>query len=147
MAGNIANYLEMKLLEHGINKTAFTAPAAVGLALFTTTPNVDTGAGGTEVSTSGTAYARINILTGNAGGHFFGAAVSGDPSTISNSADIVFATATGSGFGTVVGCGLYDSVTAGAGNPLWLGALTSSKVVNVGDVFKFLTGQLVLTLD
>src|ERR1700754_594195 len=102
MAGNISNYLETALLAHSINKSAFTAPAAVGLALFTTTPNVDTGASGTEVSTSGTAYARINIITGNAGGHFFGAASSGDPSTIANAADIVFATATGSGFGTVV---------------------------------------------
>lgn len=144
MAGNISNYLETRLLDHSINKTAFTAPAAVGLALFTTTPNVDTGAGGTEVS--GGSYVRINVLTGNAGGHFFGAAASGDPSTSSNSADIVFPTATAN-WGTIVGCGLYDSTTTGAGNPLWIGTLTASKVVNTGDVFKFLTGQLVLTLD
>lgn len=146
MAGNISDYLETRLLQHSINKTSFTAPAAVGLALYTTTPNVDTGASGTEVSTSGTAYARINILTGNAGGHFFGAASSADPSTISNSADIVFATATAS-WGTIVGMALLDSTTVGAGNALWIGALAASKVVNNGDVFKFLTGQLILTLD
>lgn len=146
MAGSVSNYLEVKLLEHSINKTAFTAPAAVGLALFTTTPNVDTGASGVEVSTSGTAYARINVLTGNAGGHFFGAGSSGDPSTIANSADITFATATAS-WGTIVGLGLYDSTTVGAGNALWIGALTASKTVASGDIFKLLTGQLVLFLD
>jgi hypothetical protein len=146
MAGNISNYLETRLLDHSINKAAFTAPTAVGLALYTTTPNVDTGASGTEVSTSGTAYARVNILTGNAGGHFFGSAASADPSTLANAADIVFPTATAA-WGTIVGMALLDSVTVGAGNALWIGALTASKVVNNGDVFKFLAGQLVLTLD
>lgn len=146
MAGNISNYLETALLAHSINKTAFTAPAAVGLALYTTTPNVDTGATGTEVTTAGSAYARVNILTGNAGGHFFGAAASGDPSTIANAADIVFPTATAA-WGTITGCALLDSLTVGSGNFLWIGNLTASKVVNSGDVFKFLSGQLVLTLD
>ncbi len=146
MAGNISNYLETALLAHSINKTAFTAPAAVGLALFTTTPNVDTGASGTEVSTSGTAYARVNVLTANAGGHIFGAASSGDPSSIANAVDITFPTATAS-WGTITGMALLDNLTVGSGNYLWIGSLASSKVVNNGDVFKFLAGQLVLTLD
>lgn len=146
MAQNIANYLETRLLEHSINKTAFTAPAAVGLALFTTTPDVDTGAGGTEVTTAGSAYARINVLTANAGGHVFGAASSGNPSTITNAADITFPTATAS-WGTVVGVAILDSTTVGAGNYLWIGALAASKAVGSGDVFKILAGQLTLSLD
>jgi hypothetical protein len=125
MAGNITNYLETRLLDHSIN-------------------NVDTGASGVEVS--GGSYARVNVLTGNAGGHFFGSAASADPSTSSNAADIVFPTATAN-WGTIVGVGILDSTTTGAGNLLWVGNLTASKVVNTGDVFKFLTGQLVLTLD
>jgi NADP-dependent 3-hydroxy acid dehydrogenase YdfG len=146
MANNLTNYLETRLLEHSVNKTAFTAPAAVGLALYTTAPNVDTGAGGTEVSAAGTAYTRINILTANAGGHVFGAATAADPSTIANAVDITFPTATGA-WGTVAAVAILDSTTVGAGNILWTGNLAASKTIASGDVFKILSGQLILTLD
>jgi len=135
----LSDYAELKILDHSVNKAAWTAPTP-WLALYTATPS-DTG-GGTEVSTSGTAYGRINLSTHNAGGTVFGSAAAGAITTI---ADITFATATGAGFGTVTSIGILDASTAG--NLVWWGALGSSKAVGTGDVFKILTGQLTLTLD
>lgn len=136
MAGNLADYAELKILEHSVGKTSWTMPAGCWAALYTANPS-DTG-GGTEVSASGTAYARVQT---NAS---WAAASAG---SITTNADLVWATATGAGFGTVTAVALLDSATVGAGNFLWWGTLASSKAVGTGDVFKILTGQLTLTLD
>lgn len=132
MANNtIVDYAENKILDHMVGKTSWTMPTT-WLALYTTTP-VDAGTGGVEVS--GGAYARV------ATAGLWNAASGG---SISNSADIVFPTATAS-WGTVVGVALLDAATVG--NMIIAGALTASKTVGNGDVFKFLAGQLVFTLD
>ena len=55
MAG-FSDYLEDKVLDHVFGGTAYTAPATLYVALYTVAPD-DTG-GGTEVTTTGTAYAR-----------------------------------------------------------------------------------------
>lgn len=152
MASSLSNYLEAKLLDHMVNKAAFTAPTVVACALFTTLPDdASTGASlspGVEVS--GGSYARIDTRTHNAGGTVWGSAsATGTGQTagsITTIADITFATATAS-WGTIVGVGLFDSTTIGAGNLLCYGDLTATKTVGNGDVFKFLTGQLTLTLN
>ncbi len=123
MAANISNYLENKIINITLRATAWSAPATVYAALFTTDPAED--ASGTEVS--GGSYARTAIT--------FGAPSDG---VSTNSADCTFPTATDV-WGTVTHCAIYDASTAG--NQLYQGSLTASKSIASGDIFKFVAGD------
>ena len=126
-----SDYLEDKLLKHTFANTAFTTPGTVYLALYTAAPS-DTG-GGTEVS--GGSYARISCAF----------SVSGtDPCTATNSSAAEFATATGT-WGAVGWVAVFDASTSG--NMLAWAALTASKTVSSGDVFRFDAGDLDITLS
>lgn len=126
-----SDYLEDKLLKHTFANTAFTSPGTVYLGLFTAAPS-DTG-GGTEVS--GGSYARISCAF----------SVSGtDPTTATNSSAAEFATATGT-WGSVGWVGVFDA--SSSGNLLAWAALTASKTVSSGDVFRFDAGDLDITLS
>jgi hypothetical protein len=103
-------------------------PTAWYLALYTVAPT-DTG-GGTEVS--GTAYVREAATF----------TVSGD--TASNSAAVEWPTAGGS-WGTVVAVGVFDALSGG--NLIAYGDLTTSKTIDIGDVFRIPAGDLDITLD
>lgn len=127
---SFSNYLETKVLDHVFGATAYTAPATLYLALFTSNPDED--GSGTEVSTSGTAYARQTIAF----------TTSGD--TTSNTAAVEFPTATAS-FGTVSHVGVMDASTGG--NLLAYAALTTSKDIATGDVFRIPAGDLDISLD
>lgn len=106
-----------------------TRPTSLHLALFTTDPtDADTG---TEVSTSGTAYARQSVTF----------TVTGD--TASNSAAVEFPTATAS-YGTVSHIGVYDAVTGG--NLIAHAALSTAKTIDTGDVLRLPSGDLDITL-
>jgi len=126
---SVSDYYENKILDHMLRAQAFTPPATVYVALYTTAPT-DAG-GGTEVS--GGSYARQAVT--------FSAASDG---SITNSADITFPQATAD-WGTIVAVGLFDASTAG--NLLWYGNLTTSKTVNSGDIFKISAGNLTVSLD
>jgi len=129
MAG-FSDYLEDKVLDHVFGGNAYSAPSTLYVALYTVAPT-DTG-GGTEVS--GGAYARQS-------GAF---TVSGtNPTTASNSAAVEYPTATAD-YGTVVAVGIFDALSSG--NLLAYANLTTSKVVSTGDVFRFNTGDLDVTL-
>jgi len=129
MAG-FSDYLEDKVLEHVFGGNAYSAPSTLYVALYTVAPT-DTG-GGTEVSGGG--YARQT-------GAF---TVSGtNPTTASNTAAIEYPTATAD-YGTVVAVGILDA--SSSGNLLAYANLTTSKVVSSGDVFRFNTGDLDITL-
>lgn len=132
---SFADFLEDELLDHVFGAAAYTAPATLHIALFTTAP-ADDGTGGTEVS--GNAYARVAV-TNNATN--FPASSGGAKS---NGTVIQFATATGS-WGTVLAFGVYDA--ASGGNLLSVGTLGTSKAVGNGDAPKFPIGDLVITLD
>ena len=127
---SFSNYLETKVLDHVFGGTAYTAPATLYLALFTANPNED--GSGTEVSTSGTAYARQSVAF----------TISGN--TASNTAAVEYPTATAN-YGTVSHVGIYDA--SSAGNLIAYAALTSSKSIETGDVFRVPTGDLDITLD
>jgi hypothetical protein len=117
-------------LEDMFGGVAYTAPSTLYVALYTVAPT-DTG-GGTEVS--GGAYARQTATF----------SVSGtDPTTASNTAAIEYPTATAD-YGTVVAVGVFDALTSG--NLLAYANLTASKVVSSGDIFRFNTGDLDITL-
>ena len=127
---SFTNFLETEILDHVFAGSAYTAPGTHYLALFTAAPG-ETG-GGTEVSTSGTAYARQSVAfttTGN---------------TTSNTAAVEYSTATAS-FGTVTHVGVFDAATAG--NLMAYATLSSSKAIDTGDVFRVPTGDLDITLD
>lgn len=127
---SFSNTTETLVLNWLLTAGAATRPTAWYLALFTTDPG-ETGAG-TEVTTVGTAYARQTAaftVTGN---------------TASNTAAIEFPTATAT-YGTVSHVGVYDAVSGG--NLIAYAALTTSKVIDTGDVLRVPAGDLDITLD
>ena len=130
MAG-FSDYLEDKVLDHVFGGTAYTAPSTLYVALYTAAPS-DTG-GGTEVS--GGSYARKSMPDMTVSGT--------SPTTATNGAAVEFVTATGS-WGTVSHVGVFDALTSG--NLLGWAALTASKTVSSGDVFRFDAGDLDITL-
>jgi hypothetical protein len=127
---SFSNYLETELLDHVFANNAYTSPTTVYVSLHTANPDED--ASGAEVSTSGTAYARQS-------GSF---TVSGNTAT--TSAAIEYPTATAS-YGTVTHVGIWDA--SSAGNMLAYAALTASKTISSGDVFRIPAGDLDITLD
>lgn len=129
MAG-FSDYLEDKVLDHVFGGNAYTAPSTLYVALYTVAPT-DTG-GGTEVSGGG--YVR-KTSTFNVTGT--------NPTTASNAGAIEYPTATAN-YGTVVAVGIFDA--SSSGNLLAYANLTTSKVVSTGDVFRFNTGDLDITL-
>jgi hypothetical protein len=126
---SFSDEFETRVLTWVFTNGSATRPTAWYLALFTTDPADD--ASGTEVSTSGTAYARQSATF----------SVTGD--TASNTAAIEFPTATAS-YGTVSHVGVFDASTGG--NLIAHAALTTSKAIDTGDVFRVPTGDLDITL-
>lgn len=124
----LSNYLENALINGTLRASSYTAPTTVYVALFTSDPT-DAGSG-TECS--GTSYARRAAT--------FAAPSNGASST---NADVQFAQAGGS-WGTITHFGIFDALTAG--NLMYHGALTTSKVIETGDVFKIASGSLTVTL-
>jgi hypothetical protein len=127
---SFSNYLETELLDHIFTNSAYTSPTTVYVSLHTANPDED--GSGAEVTTSGTGYARQ-------AGSF---SVSGNTAT--TSAAVEYATATAS-YGTVTHVGIYDASTGG--NLLAYAALTTSKSIASGDVFRIPAGDLDITLD
>lgn len=130
----LSDFLEQAILNHYFRNTAIgAAPANVYIALFTAAPS-DSG-GGTEVT--GGSYARATVSTTT---QWTAPGVGGLTDNIN---DIVFPTASAA-WGTITHIGIFSALTAG--NLYFHGALTASKVVNSGDVFKLLAGDLDVTL-
>lgn len=137
MAGSKSDYLENKVLDHVLSGAsgAYTQPSNVFLALFTT--NCSDSAPGTEVSTSGTGYARVQIACNTTN---FPLASGGSKT---NGTTITFPQATAS-WGTVVSWALMDAATGG--NMLWQGTMTQ-KTVDPQDTLSVAAGQLTLSED
>ncbi|MFD1135571.1 hypothetical protein [Paenibacillus sp. PDC88] len=125
----MSDYLENRILNHVLKGTAYTVPAGIYVALFTSDPT-DAGTG-TEVS--GGAYARQAVT--------FNTATIGATAT---AADVLFPVATAA-WGTVTHIGLFDAVTGG--NLLFSSVLTTSKSVPAGDQIKINAGDITVTLD
>ena len=132
-----SNYLENKLLDHTLKVAAFTQPTNLYLGLYNNTSgltaaNLESGILTDETSTSGTAYVRKAVA--------FGAASGG---TAATNATVTFDTATLS-WGTITHIAVLDNVTGG--NVLFWGAVTVSKLIDVGDTFQVSVGNLTITL-
>jgi hypothetical protein len=124
----MSNYLENALINATLRNTSYTSPATVYVGLYTSDPT-DANSG-TEVS--GGSYARVAVTFG-----------SPSDGVSTNSADVEFAQATGS-WGTVTHLGILDA--SSSGNLLYHTALTASKSIDTGDIFKITTGNLSVTL-
>ena len=130
MAG-FTDFAEDLVLDFMFTSGTATRPTAWYVALFTVAPG-ETG-GGTEGS--GTAYVRQSAAF----------TVSGTaPTQAANSAAVEFPTA-GNTWGTIVAAGVFDALSAG--NLLAFANLTVSKTIDTGDVLRFNTGTLIITLD
>ena len=127
---SLSNTFETTVLTWLLTNSAATRPTAWYVALFTSNPDED--ASGTEVSTSGTAYARQSVTF----------SVSGNTAT--NTAAIEFPTATAS-YGTVTHVGVFDA--SSAGNLIAYAALTISKTIDTGDVLRLPANDLDVTMD
>jgi hypothetical protein len=125
----LSNYLENKLLDHVLRNVSYTSPTTVYVGLYTSDPGDDNS--GTEVS--GGSYARqiLSVTTASGG-------------IVTSSADVTFPQATGS-WGTISHIGLLDALTSG--NLLMHTPLTTSRVIETGDVLKISTGSLTASLD
>lgn len=133
MAGTFTDYLEDKVLKHVFTNTAYTAPTTIHIGLFTAAPS-DTG-GGTEVSTVSTGYTRQTVAL----------TVSGtNPTLATNGSAVEWSAATAS-WGTITHIALFDA--ASAGNMLAWADLTTSRLVNSGDIFRIPVGDLDITLS
>lgn len=117
-----SDYLENKILDHCLGKTAFTMPATVAMALCTAVPT-DASTGATITEATYTGYARKTIA-----GTDLNAAASG---TSTNANAITFAACT-AGASTIIGFAICDSATTGAGNVLYWGTVTS-KVIDTSN--------------
>jgi hypothetical protein len=125
----MSTYLENAIINAVLRNTAYSSPATVYVGLHTADPT-DAGTG-TEVAGNG--YARKSAT--------FGAPSSGLSTT---SAAVEFDQATGS-WGTISHVGIWDANTTG--NLLFHTALTASKTIDTGDIFKIAAGSLSVELD
>jgi hypothetical protein len=121
-------FLQNELLDHAFRNAAYTAPATVYVGLYTSA----TGVGGTGTEVSGGSYARQSMA--------FDAAASG---TMDNTSAVEFPTASAS-WGTITHTAVLDA--SSGGNMLAQTALTASKAIASGDVFRFQAGEFDITL-
>jgi hypothetical protein len=127
---SFSNTTETHVLNYLLTSASVTRPTAWYLALYTSNPAEDNS--GTEVSTSGTAYARQSASF----------TVSGN--SASNTSEIEFPTATAS-FGTVTHAAVFDASTGG--NMIAYAALSTSKTIDTGDVMRVPASDFDITLD
>lgn len=122
-----SDYLEAALLDATLRATSYTSPTTVYLALYTSDPGDDNS--GTECS--GTSYARQSVAFSRTG------------ATASNTSAVEFPTA-GGAWGTITHFGVLDALNSG--NLLYHGALTASKAITTGDIFRVPAGDLDITM-
>ena len=126
---SFSNFLETEILDHVFAGAAYTAPTTKYLALFTALAD---GEAGSVTEVTGGGYARQTVAFTTSG------------NTTSNNAAVEFPTATGN-YGTVTHVGVYDASTSG--NLMAYAALSSSKTIETGDVFRVPSGDLDITLN
>jgi hypothetical protein len=133
MALAVSNYLATALLNQVFRNTAFTRPATVHLALYTSDPTgADTGA---EVSSG--AYARQAVA-------FAAPSLVSGKETIKSTADITFPVATAD-WGSVTHAGIRDA--ASGGNLLYYGPLDAVRSILNGDRLVVPQDSCALTLS
>lgn len=131
LMGAMTNTEEAAYLNYRFRGGAMAALANAYIGLMTVAAG-ETG-GGTEVA--GNNYSRLAMAQAD-----WAAPTAGEPTTIENSAQKLFAQATGGNWGTIVAITVNDASTGG--NATHFGALGTSKAINDGDNAKFNAGAL-----
>ena len=131
----LSNTYENSTLDHLLGTATLTSPTTVYVALFTSAAGLETDVSGdwTEITTSGSAYARQSAT--------FASAASGSAAT---NANITFSAATAD-WGTISHVAVMDAATGGS--VIVFGALDVAKEILNGDQFLITTGNLTITLD
>jgi hypothetical protein len=147
-AGALTDFGENKVVDSLLRAQAIGTPATWHIALFTTTCT-DAGPG-TEVSTSGTAYARQAVtasLADWAGTQSAGSTVasSGTAGTTSNNNAITWSASTAA-WGTITSVGWMDASTAG-NRWICIDLTSSLNVSGSGFTVSFAAGQLSFQID
>ena len=124
---SFSNTYETIVLKFAFNADSVTRPTNWYLGLFTSNPGEG---GGTEISGNG--YTRKAVTF----------TVTGDTAT--NSGAVEFDVATGS-WGTISHVAVFDAASGGA--QIAYAALTTAKAIDTGDVLRFPTGDVDVTLD
>lgn len=127
---SFTNTFENHVMDYVFTSTSVTRPTAWYIGLFTADPT-DAGTQTSEVSGNG--YARTAVTF----------SVTNDTAT--NSAAVEFPAASGGNWGTITHIGVLTA--SSAGDMIVHSALTTSKAINDGDVFRIPTGDLDITLD
>lgn len=128
------DYTESLALNWLLTTNSATRPTTWYIGLFTTA-TTDAG-GGTEVSTSGTAYARQTIA--------FSITQSSGTTKAGNSSTITFPTAT-LDWGTVTHMAVFTAATGGT--MLFHGPLVTARTITSGDAFQISTGNFTIELQ
>jgi len=142
MAG-FSDYLENEILDHiMISAASWTITSPCYIRLYSTSPNWDTGSGGTEITVAN-GYDRKSLTMSSANWSAAADDTNGVACYISANQDW---TATGDWSGTVVGCGIWDAATGG--NLYYGNDLAVSKTVTSGDTFRIpATTGFVVSVD
>lgn len=127
----LSNYLENKIIDHVLRNIAYTSPGtSIYVALHTANPGED----GSGAEVSGTGYARVQVSAWEA-----------PASRATENTNAINFPQAGGNWGTVTHVGIWDDDTAG--NLLFYGELSASKVVTTGVTFSIAAGDLVVGLD
>lgn len=121
------NYLEGKLLDHALGVTAYTFPSALYLCLHFADPTET----GTVAPVTGGSYAPQPIT--------FGSSVASVSSSTNSQ--------TFSNMPAVTVTHFVIRENSPTGNPIFVGTLTSSRNVAVGDPVAFGVGQIAISAD
>ena len=144
MAGSKSDYLERTVLDTFIGGQAYSAPANLYIALFTTgtVGEASTGASPSAVEVSGGSYAPAMVANNLT--QWPAAAPSGGQTLKSNANTISFATATAD-WGTITQWAIIDAATNG--NILYYGTFDVAKTILTGDTATLPTGALKIYED
>ena len=148
-AAGLNNTAKQCLLNHLViadqSAAATRTPATVYVAVYTSASalNQYTGASGTEVSTSGTNYARLAITSST---QWKAAASSGTGYKILNNAITGFAAA-GTAWGTCRYVALVDTASGAIGNYYAIKQLTGDIQIDAGDTFSIAVDAWSISLD
>jgi hypothetical protein len=139
-----SNYASAAMLNALFGKSsdfgALSSAPDMFLAASTTDPAED-GSNITEPSTSGTAYARLDVS-----GTDFVAATDANPSVLTNAGTLSFNQATGAGWGTITHLALMDGGTVGAGEMILRIPLSEAQIIGLGATLEFEAGLLTVTM-
>ena len=131
---SLSDSFETHTLKYLLTTDSVTRPTAWYVALCTSDPTDS--ALGTEVSTSGTAYARQSVTF----------TVSGN--NASNSSAIEFPEATADYGSDVVAVMIMPAATGGTASDMIAHAqLTTDKTISTGDIFRIPAGDLDINID